>query len=454
MNILQINPQALQPKPRKDALKKVAAYARVSSAKESSTDSLLNQIDYFTHYIKSRPDWEFAGVFIDHGVSGTKTDRPGFLAMMEAARAGEIDLILTKSVARFSRNMLSLLISLRELKDLHIDVYFEEEHLHSISSEGELLLTLLAIKAEEEARNYSELAKLSVRKRFATGQYLHSSTIYGYKVVDGKYEIIPEEAAIVRRIFADFISGKGISTIAQELNAEGLKKTRLMKNRNPQAIWRYSTIERILKNETYTGNVLLQKSFIQDFRTKKRARNQGELDQYFVEQDHPAIISEATYTLATKEFLRREKAFAHVPFSDKIAGPSLFQQLLYCATCGSRYQRRVHVKNGKYRCTYNCSRSKVRFTGKTCKSPRIRESILIAKTKEVLGLDEPLTREILVDNLRRIEIASDHSLYFYLNGSNEPVITNWDLTHKDWGDEWKVLPEDLDPTVSNLERRS
>ncbi|MBR3122403.1 recombinase family protein [Candidatus Saccharibacteria bacterium] len=440
MNIKPIKQSVLKAHP----FLRVAVYARVSSNNLEMQNSLFAQVDYYSNLIKSHVDWELAGLFVDKGLSGTKADRTEFNKMLELARNGGIDLILTKSITRFARNTLTLLNTIRELKDLNVDVFFEEENLHIISETGEVILTLLAMKAEEEARTYSDLAKLSLKKRYENGNYLHGHT-YGYKVVDGKYEIMPEEAKIVRRIFDEFIAGKPIGTIARDLNRDGLYKsnTRGMlgakRKDAPKRLWRDNTVQVIIENEKYTGNVLLQKSYTTDFRTKDRKKNSGELTQYYIAEEHPAIISVETFEKASEEMARR-KALPKPRHDYDI--PNLFLGILFCGNCGSRYQRRLHQKNGKYRYSYNCSHSINTFDNH-CRMPRLRESVLVKQTKAVLGLPEEakLTKGLIENQIIRIEVIPDEKLKYYLT-SGATVTSCWHYERKDsWGDEWKPLPE-------------
>lgn len=463
--------------PSKDQPLKAAAYARVSVNTAETERSLVAQMEYYEKYIKSHSNWDYAGIFSDFGFSGAKEDRPGFIALMNAARAGEVDFIITKSVTRFARNILTLLASLRELKELGVDVFFEEENLHSLSSEGELLITLLAIRAEEEVRNYSDLAKLSVKRRFEKGNFTHG-LIYGYQNVDGQYEIIPQEAEIVRRIFDEYLKGKGPMAIASMLNSEGLTKTRYSKKylehlynpndeTNPDAtgdkkptsspvrLWRKSMIEAILKNEKYMGDALLQKTFISDYRTKKKHLNKGELDQYYVSEAHPAIISRETFEKVQAERKRRrEQRLGLSSQKESYCIPRLFAGLVFCSNCGSSYTSRVHIKNGCYRISYNCHRSKNHHIH--CHNPRIRESVIVAHAEQVLkahyvshftnGIE--LTRELVEHFFTRIEVSSDQLIFHLKNGKK--VVTYWQLTRPDtWGDQWKPLPDHPNDTTDS-----
>ena len=198
-------------------LTRVAAYSRVSTGKDAMLHSLTAQISYYSDYIQRHPGWLFCGVFSDEATTGTKEDRAGFQALLRECRAGNIDLVITKSISRFARNTVVLLETVRELKELGIDVYFEEQHLHTISPDGELMITILASYAQEESLSASENQKWRVQKGFKAGiPYDH--TLLGYRFKDDHYEIEPEEAETVRRIYEMYLSGKGLQAITNELN--------------------------------------------------------------------------------------------------------------------------------------------------------------------------------------------------------------------------------------------
>ena len=209
-------------KPKKRKIIRVAAYARVSSDKDAAFHSLETQTEYYEDYIAAHPDWKLTGIYSDNGISGTTINRPEFQRMLEDCRTGKIDLVVTKSVTRFARNTVILLETVRELKKLGVDCYFEKEDMHSISPDGELLLTLLAMCAEEEARSASENQKWRIRKKFENGEPWVGNML-GYRLVNGKMIVVPEEAEIVRRIFSDYLSGMGQYAIAKQLILKGIR---------------------------------------------------------------------------------------------------------------------------------------------------------------------------------------------------------------------------------------
>lgn len=243
--------------------KKVAAYARISMESERMNHSLSTQISYYNNLIQKNPDWEFAGVYADNGISGTSTaKRDEFNRMIADAKQGKIDIILTKSIQRFARNTVDLLKAVRELKSLGIEVRFEKENINSLSGDGELMLSILASFAQEESRSISENVKWATRKRFEQGIPNGRFNVYGYRWEDNQLVIIPEEAEVVKRIFQNFLDGKSRLETERELESEGIRTRR-------GYVMRDSNIHNILTNITYTGNLLFQKEYIADPINKK-----------------------------------------------------------------------------------------------------------------------------------------------------------------------------------------
>src|SRR5574344_2178226 len=269
--------------------KRVAGYARVSTDSEEQQTSYEAQVDYYTNYIQSKPEWEFVRVYTDEGISALNTKhRDGFNEMIQDALDGKIDLIVTKSVSRFARNTVDSLTTVRKLKEKGIEVYFEKEGIATLDSKGELLITIMSSLAQEESRSISENVTWGQRKRFADGKLmLPYKAFLGYKKgANGRPEIIPEEAKTVEYIYKRFLEGCPPSWIANELMSKGILTAKGRKK------WYTTTSESILSNEKYKGDALLQKAFTVDFLTKKKKKNEGEVKQYYVHGSHPAIRSE------------------------------------------------------------------------------------------------------------------------------------------------------------------
>lgn len=398
------------------AFKRVAAYARVSVEKQASLDSLSNQVSYYNDYIGNHPGWIFAGVYADYGLTGTKLERPEFQRMLADARAGKIDVIITKSITRFARNTVILLKTVRELKELGVEVIFEKEEMSSLSADGDLMMTLIAMFAEEESRSASENKHWQIQKQFEEGKPTYFR-VYGYNWIKGHLEINPSEAEVVKRIFNEYLHGSGLLTIAKRLNSDGIPSVFTR--------WSATTIKAVLQNEKYIGNMLLQKYYVPDFRTKKEYRNKGEKRQYLVEDSHTAIIDKTTFDAVQLEIAQRSKQVRGRSDQAATNCASLFSGLITCKLCGYKYKyknKRIKSSN-TYVPTWMCATNRV--LGKNfCTAKQIRESILIEKTREILGLgdDVELTREMIIGSIDSIESADDNKLRFVLKSGHIEVV--------------------------------
>ena len=406
--------------------KRVAAYARVSSGKDAMLHSLSAQISYFNSYIEQHSNWVFAGVYADEAITGTKDGRPEFQRMLSDCRAGKIDVILTKSISRFARNTLTLLETIRELKLLGIDVFFERENIHSLSSDGELLLTVLASFAQEESRSASENQKWRIRKMFEKG---HSSTgnMLGYRLKLGNLCIVPEEAELVRTIFSDYLSGMSFNAITKKLNHAKIPSFRGGK-------WIKNSIRYILCNEKYTGDMLLQKTYRLDHISKKKLTNRGEFPMYRVANSHEAIISKDVFELVQKEIQRRATQY---PQQLKPSKQYLFTHLIRCGLCGKYYRHKMAGSERRYRkpvwicATFNTHGKNV------CPSQQIPESILIAKTMKVLEVTE-LNVELIQKQIEAI-IAPMHNKLIYVMKDGQRKEIHWQNPSRkeSWTEEMK-----------------
>lgn len=410
-------------KPQEEKIIRVAAYARVSSDKDAAFHSLEAQKAYYEEYIKKHPNWKLVDIYSDNGISGTIINRPEFQRMLEDCRNGKIDLVVTKSITRFARNTVILLETVRELKALDIDVFFEKENMHSISPDGELLLTLLAMYAEEEARSASENQKWRIRKKFENGEPWVGNML-GYRLIDGKMTIVPEEAEIVRSVFNWYLSGMGVQAITRKLNSMNVPA-------RYSDYWHSNVILGILHNEKYAGNTLLQKTFRPDFRTKTSKENHGEVRQYYVENSHQAIIDSNTFKAVQSESLRRREKYAFINKRNIKMESNLFTGLMVCGLCGSAYRKRTAHAPYKPEPTWICS--KFFELGKAaCGSQQIPENILVEKTKEVLKTTE-LNRSLLNERIFRIEVSGHYQLRFFLKDGSAH---NVEWKHKSRRDSW------------------
>lgn len=328
--------------------KRVAAYARISTSEESQASSYELQVAHYTDFIQSNPSWELVKVYADFGISGTSTKkRLQFLQLIQDCVDGKIDYIITKSISRFARNTLDCLRYIRELKSLKIGIFFEKENIDTLDAKSELFLTILSSMAQEESRSISENTKWGVQKRFQRG-IAHIPTTYflGYDTdEDGNLVINEEEAPIIRRIYYEFLKGKGTPTIAKDLMKDGLLTAR--GNRT----WTCDSVYKILANEKFAGNALLQKSITVDFLTHKRIRNDGSEQQYFIRDHHPAIISDEDWNAVQQEMKRRSKMLRDPDgkYAQGYSNKSYFSNTFYCGECGSPVVRRrlTSEKNGE-----------------------------------------------------------------------------------------------------------
>lgn len=278
--------------------KRAAAYVRVSKESVQLVHSLEAQTEHYRNLIQNNSEWIFAGIYSDGFVSGTSTaHRSGLQKLLKDCEDGEIDIILCKSISRFSRNTVDLLNICRRLKELNIDLFFEKENIAILSADGELMLSLLASFAQEESRSVSENIKWGIRKGFEEGRSTHYK-LYGYSYNGKEYQIIPEEAAVIKRIYGAYLDGV---SVWQMEKAFALEKIPGPKGGRFSA----ATIQRILQNSTYTGNTLLQKEYIENHITHKRRKNNGELAMYLVRETHPVIIPQEIYDAVQLEIEQR-----------------------------------------------------------------------------------------------------------------------------------------------------
>ena len=388
-----------QPKPVLEPRMRVAAYARVSCGKDAMLHSLAAQIDYYRNLINSNVLWQFAGVYADEAKTGTKEDREEFQSLLSKCREGAVDMVITKSVSRFARNTVTLLKTVRELRDLGVDVYFEEQDIHTISGEGELLLTLLASFAQEESLSVSDNVKWRIRHNFEDGQSSNFRML-GYRLVDGQITVVPEEMETVQRIFDLYLEGKGTQSIANTLNAEGRTTV-------TGGIWYCSTVSKILGHEKYCGDLLLQKTYVPDHISKRSITNTGQLPMFLVEDDHVAIIEKSRFQQAMAE--RERRSFN----KGKVFAPTVFAGMIRCDSCGKNYRRKTAARCTKWCCgTFN-TRGKAFCPD----SKMIPEETLEEAVCAVLGLDEFDSTQFL-EQVEQIDACKENTLRFHLrNGT-------------------------------------
>ena len=379
--------------------KRVAAYARVSMDTERLMHSISAQISYYSELIQKNPEWEYVGVYADFGISGTRIEkRTEFSRMLKDCEDGKIDIILCKSISRFARNTVDLLNTVRRLKAIGIEVRFEKEQINSMSGEGELMLSILASFAQEESRSISENCKWGIRKRFKSGEIgAANKHLLGYRYDEEKrqYVIIPEEAEIVRKMFAFYLDGVSLKDICAELNGAGYRTIN-------GCLFQEASLHHMIKNEVYAGDILRQKCHIPDPISKKKVRNTGELPMYYQTDAHEAIIDRETYARVQAEIRRRESLVPpNYPFTGKIT----------CGICGAHFTRKKSVYKGKCTVRWIC-RSK-KEVGRTCTSINILEEQLASAAAAVLD-DDAFDAEHFERQVKAMTVLKDGSIEFQL----------------------------------------
>lgn len=323
--------------PRLKEKKKVAAYARVSMQTELLHHSLSAQVSHYSSLIQSNPEWEYVGVYADEGITGTSTKkRDEFNRLMKDCDSGKIDLVLVKSISRFARDTVDTLNATRQLKELGVDVFFEREGIHSISKEGELLLTLLAAFAQAESQSISENIKWSIRKRFKQGIPNGNKPPYGYRWNGDSFSIIPEQGEVVKEIYRRYLAGEPAYSIAKVLAAKGVTGQSGVPIGD-------TTIKNILSSISYTGTMLLQKNFFTE--GHKRKKNKGELPMYAVEDMFDPLVSRQDYEKA--QVIMKERAKSMPNRSPKLTA---FSGVVRCANCGCSICRRTSKYGKKWVC--------------------------------------------------------------------------------------------------------
>lgn len=313
---------------------RVAAYCRVSTDSDAQLESLDAQKTHYENYINGREDWEFAGLYFDEGISGTKKEkRPALLRMIADCKAGKIDFVITKSISRFARNTTDCLEMVRKLLELNIPIYFEKENLNTSSMESELFLAILSSMAEGESTSISENNKWSIQRRFKNGTFKLSSPPYGYDW-DGEQMVInPAQADTVRWIFGQVLSGKGTHAIADELNENGIPTKK-------GGRWTPTTVRGMISNEKYTGDVIFQKTYTDS--QFNRHVNYGQKDQYAMSDHHEAIISREVFEAANALIAQRGKEKGIIKGSEKYQSRYCFSGKIVCGECGDTFKRRIH----------------------------------------------------------------------------------------------------------------
>ena len=335
---------------------RVAPYCRVSTGSEEQLTSFTAQMDYYTQRIADTEGWSMVKMYADKGITGTSAKkRPEFLKMIRDAEKGKIDLVITKSVSRFTRNTLDGLEYVRRLKRCGVGVYFEKENTNTLNMSNEMILTFMMSQAQSESESLSTNVKWGFRKRFQDGVvYYHYDSFLGYREgPDGQPEIDPDQAPVVRRIFARYLMGHSVARICRDLMADGVPTARGGEK------WCDTTVRNILQNEKYIGDAILQKTFSADlFDDRQQIKNEGQLPKYYVHDCHPAIIDRNTFQRVQEEMARRSslrKTSSKTKTEQgKYSSKYAFGELLVCSECGSLYRRVTYMPRGQKRYVWRC----------------------------------------------------------------------------------------------------
>ena len=381
---------------------RVAAYCRVSTDTDEQATSYEAQIEHYTTYIQSNPAWAFAGIYADEGISGTSTKkREEFNRMIDDCMAGKVDLVITKSISRFARNTLDCLKYIRKLKAQGIAVFFEKENINTLDAKGEILLTIMASLAQQESQSLSQNVRMGIRYRYQQGKVRVCTTRFlGYdKGADGELVINPEEASVVKRIFREYLEGASYSEIGAGLEADGIRTAA------GGTKWRAGTLIKILTNEKYIGDALLQKTVTTDFLSKKRVKNKGLVPQYYVEGDHEAIIPKELFLQVKMEMERRAHIETKTGKRRIYCSKYALSSLVYCGHCGDLYRRIIWQKPDGKRAVWRCvSRVQKKKAAINCKARTLPEAHLhaiVVQAIQDIFLAHDDTMHVLAQNLEK-----------------------------------------------------
>lgn len=352
---------------------RVAAYCRVSTDSDEQATSYEAQIDHYTDYIRKNPEWEFAGIYADDGISGTNTKkREEFNRMIKDCMAGGIDMVVTKSISRFARNTLDCLKYIRKLKDRNIAVFFEKESINTLDAKGEVLITIMASLAQQESQSLSQNVKIGLQFRYQQGVVLVNHTRFlGYTKDENKHLVIdPKEAKIVKRIYREYLDGASLMRIGRGLEADHILTAA------GKPTWREGCIKKILQNEKYIGDALLQKTYTVDFLTKKRVKNNGIVPQYYVENDHEPIIPRSVYMRVQEELVRRGNLYSGANHKKRVySSRYALSGIVICGHCGDIFRRIKWNNHGCRSTVWRCI-SRLHAGEPHCTARTVREELL------------------------------------------------------------------------------
>lgn len=390
---------------------RVAAYCRVSTSTPVQMRSLKTQIKSYTNMIENCPDWISSGVFYDIGSGLRRTGRTGLNALLRKAKGGKVDYILTKSISRVSRDTLELLKIIRTLRERGINMYFENENLDSIKQDKEFEITLRSMLTQDESKNISENIQWDFQRKFEKGNiFTKYKNFMGYTCIDGEIVIVPEQAEVVRKIFELYLQGKTFGQVKKYLESVNIKTV----TGNEQ--WDTTTIQKMLKNEKYKGDILLQKTYTEDFMTGRKVKNTGQRKQYYINRSHPAIVSDEVFDRVQEEMIKRARVIRHEDgtaslSTNKYNGKYLLGNLLVCGDCGASYRRRTERGKVVWRCATRIEKGK-----EAClESPTVKEDWIKERlTSLVYG--ELYDENIIKEKVTQICVYQKHTV---VKGKND-----------------------------------
>ncbi len=399
--IIKIDPVKQQITQQLQPIKRVCSYCRVSTDSREQQNSFSAQLKYYKTLIEDQEDWQFTGIYADEARSGTKLQkRDDFLRMMKDCEDGKIDMIITKSVTRFARNTVDSIQAIRRLKELGIAVFFEKEHINSLSEKSEQMLTILSSLAQGESESISTNNKWAAVKRFQDGTFLLGTPAYGYtKDENGELILQEEEAVVVRRIFREYLNGKGTYVIAKDLSEAGIPTIRSAEK------WQDGVVKEILQNPIYTGDLLQQKTLTTEVLPFKRKPNKGQLPQYLIEDNHEPLITreQAEAVMEIFEYRRKQMGMDDL---EKYQSRYAFSSKILCGECGSTFRRqKIYIGKPYEKIQWSCHRhieDSSRCSQKAVREDDIKWAFTVMWNKLISNYTEMLIP--LLDTLRKLRI--------------------------------------------------
>ncbi|MGF7142366.1 DNA invertase Pin-like site-specific DNA recombinase [Anaerotaenia torta] len=384
---------------------RVAAYCRVSTDSDEQESSYDTQIEHYTTYIESHPEWVLAGIYADDGISGMNTKkRDEFQRMISDCNDGKIDMIITKSISRFARNTVDCLNYTRALKNMNIGVYFEKENINTLDANGEVLMTIMASLAQQESESLSANVRLGLQFRYQQGKVqVNHNWFLGYtKDDDGHLIIDPEQAEVVKRIYREYLEGKSFLQIKRSLETDGIR------NGAGNKKWHESNIKQILTNEKYIGDALLQKTYTVDILEKKREANKGQVPKYYVEDSHEPIIPKDIFLKVQEEIARRANLTKGITQRKRIySGRYALSGIVFCSHCGDIFRRikwnNRGCKSTVWRCVSRVEKDGPECTARTINEEWLHEIVIKAINEAFRGKETilPLLRENIESSLEK-----------------------------------------------------